>query len=101
MDVTWLASIIEKITQWTQMKLILAWIRFSLKFHDYHRLKRRSAHIRFGDTTCMGFIPYISFSSYLEQRPSLCQHKSILELGAGGALPSLVAAESGARKHRS
>ncbi|KAJ3911217.1 hypothetical protein F5877DRAFT_86290 [Lentinula edodes] len=40
----------------------------------------------------------LSIASYLEQRPSLCQHKSILELGAGGALPSLVAAESGARK---
>ncbi|KAJ3928560.1 MAG: hypothetical protein NXY57DRAFT_1041537, partial [Lentinula lateritia] len=33
-----------------------------------------------------------------EQCPSLCHNKSILELGAGGALPSFVAAESGARK---
>ncbi|KAJ3864292.1 hypothetical protein EV359DRAFT_41354, partial [Lentinula novae-zelandiae] len=30
--------------------------------------------------------------------PSLCHNKSILELGAGGALPSFVAAECGARK---
>ncbi|GAW02647.1 nicotinamide N-methyltransferase [Lentinula edodes] len=40
----------------------------------------------------------LSVASYLEQHPSLFHNKNILELGAGGALPSLVAAESGARK---
>ncbi|KAJ4463834.1 putative methyltransferase-domain-containing protein [Lentinula edodes] len=40
----------------------------------------------------------LSVASYLEQHPSLFHNQNILELGAGGALPSLVAAESGARK---
>ncbi|KAF9077213.1 nicotinamide N-methyltransferase [Rhodocollybia butyracea] len=40
----------------------------------------------------------LSVASYLKKNPSLVQNKNILELGAGGALPSLVASESGARK---
>ncbi|KAJ3982739.1 putative methyltransferase-domain-containing protein [Lentinula detonsa] len=41
----------------------------------------------------------ISVASYLERHQSLCYNKNVLELGAGGALPGLIAVESGlARK---
>ncbi|KAE9399484.1 hypothetical protein BT96DRAFT_965636 [Gymnopus androsaceus JB14] len=40
----------------------------------------------------------LSVASYLEEHLDIVQEKNVLELGAGGALPSLVALESGARK---
>ncbi|KIK63747.1 hypothetical protein GYMLUDRAFT_222048 [Collybiopsis luxurians FD-317 M1] len=40
----------------------------------------------------------LSVASYLEKHSHFYQNKNVLELGAGGALPSLVAAASGARK---
>ncbi|KAJ4475462.1 hypothetical protein J3R30DRAFT_3294262 [Lentinula aciculospora] len=40
----------------------------------------------------------LSVAAYMEQHPNLFVDKNILELGAGGALPSLVAVEYGARK---
>ncbi|KAG6901319.1 hypothetical protein C0995_013679 [Termitomyces sp. Mi166 len=39
-----------------------------------------------------------AFASYLDEYQELCRDKYILELGAGGALPSILAAKSGARK---
>ncbi|TFK35131.1 nicotinamide N-methyltransferase [Crucibulum laeve] len=39
-----------------------------------------------------------SFASYLDAHKELCQDRTVLELGAGGALPSIVAALNGARK---
>jgi nicotinamide N-methyltransferase len=36
-------------------------------------------------------------STYLEKNPSLITHKTVLELGAGAGLPSLVCAEIGAK----
>lgn len=39
-----------------------------------------------------------SFARYLDQNASeLCEDKNILELGAGGGLPGLIAALSGAK----
>ncbi|KAF5391818.1 hypothetical protein D9757_001695 [Collybiopsis confluens] len=40
----------------------------------------------------------LALASYLEHHPQRYRDKNILELGAGGALPSLVAANSDARK---
>ncbi|KAG6810555.1 hypothetical protein H0H92_011340 [Tricholoma furcatifolium] len=39
-----------------------------------------------------------AFASYLDDHPNLYEGKCILELGAGGALPSIFAAKAGARK---
>ncbi|KAJ3767813.1 putative methyltransferase-domain-containing protein [Lentinula raphanica] len=36
----------------------------------------------------------LAVASYLEQNQALCHNRNVLELGAGGALPSLVAVES-------
>ncbi len=38
-----------------------------------------------------------SFASFLD-RTRLCQHRAVLELGAGGALPSIIAALTGATR---
>ncbi|KAG2226705.1 hypothetical protein INT45_001052 [Circinella minor] len=38
------------------------------------------------------------FASFFDKNPEICQNKTILELGAGGALPSLIAAANGASK---
>lgn len=38
-----------------------------------------------------------SFASYLDAHPELYRDKSVLELGAGGGLPGLVAAKNGAK----
>lgn len=37
-----------------------------------------------------------SFASYLDARPELYRGRSVLEVGAGGGLPGLVAAKNGA-----
>ncbi|KAF7426391.1 nicotinamide n-methyltransferase [Pleurotus ostreatus] len=39
-----------------------------------------------------------AFASYLEANPSLTQNKCVLELGAGGGLPSIIAIHNEARK---
>ena len=41
-----------------------------------------------------------AFASYLEANPSLTQNKCVLELGAGGGLPSIIAIHNEARKVR-
>lgn len=38
-----------------------------------------------------------SFASYLDAHPELYRARSVLELGAGGGLPGLVAAKNGAQ----
>jgi len=38
-----------------------------------------------------------AFATYLDAHPELYQDRSVLELGAGGGLPGIVAAENGAR----
>lgn len=38
------------------------------------------------------------FASFFDKNKEICRDKCVLELGAGGALPSLVAALNGARK---
>ncbi|KAF8216371.1 putative methyltransferase-domain-containing protein [Mycena galopus ATCC 62051] len=38
-----------------------------------------------------------AFASYLDHAPELCRDRSVLELGAGGGLPGLVAAHNGAK----
>ncbi|KAF9466671.1 putative methyltransferase-domain-containing protein [Collybia nuda] len=39
-----------------------------------------------------------AFASYLDENPELYQNRSVLELGAGGGLPSIVAAKNGAQQ---
>jgi len=39
-----------------------------------------------------------SFATYLDANPQLYRDRSVLELGAGGGLPGIVAAKNGARK---
>ncbi|KAG6875581.1 hypothetical protein C0992_003234, partial [Termitomyces sp. T32_za158] len=39
-----------------------------------------------------------AFASYLDEYQELHRDKYVLELGAGGALPSILAAKTGARK---
>ncbi|VDB87092.1 unnamed protein product [Peniophora sp. CBMAI 1063] len=39
-----------------------------------------------------------SFASFLDRNRALCRDRNVLELGAGGGLPGLVAAKLGARK---
>ncbi|KAG5643666.1 hypothetical protein DXG03_000497 [Asterophora parasitica] len=39
-----------------------------------------------------------AFATYLDESQELYRDKNVLELGAGGALPSIVAAQNGARK---
>ncbi|RDB18927.1 Protein N-methyltransferase NNT1 [Hypsizygus marmoreus] len=39
-----------------------------------------------------------AFASYLDENSELCLGRNVLELGAGGALPSIVAAKNGARQ---
>lgn len=41
-----------------------------------------------------------AFASYLDENPELYKNGSVLELGAGGGLPSIVAAKNGARQVR-
>lgn len=38
-----------------------------------------------------------SFANYLDTHPELYYNKHVLELGAGGGLPGIVAAKNGAR----
>ncbi|KAH7886748.1 putative methyltransferase-domain-containing protein [Phlebopus sp. FC_14] len=40
----------------------------------------------------------IAFAAYLDSNPHLIRDKFVLELGAGGALPGIIAAKNGARK---
>ncbi|KAI1798403.1 putative methyltransferase-domain-containing protein [Ganoderma leucocontextum] len=40
----------------------------------------------------------LAFASYLDQHEDLYRGRAVLELGAGGALPSLVAAKNGAKR---
>ena len=42
----------------------------------------------------------LAFASYLDEHETLYRDRFVLELGAGGALPSIVAAKNGARKVR-
>lgn len=42
----------------------------------------------------------IAFASYLDSNDELINDKFVLELGAGGGLPGIVAAQNGARKVR-
>lgn len=41
-----------------------------------------------------------SFAHYLDMNPSLYEQRCVLELGAGGGLPGIVAAKNGAKKVR-
>lgn len=38
-----------------------------------------------------------AFASYLDEYPELSKDRAVLELGAGGALPGIVAAKNGAK----
>ncbi|KAI0674126.1 putative methyltransferase-domain-containing protein [Trametes maxima] len=38
-----------------------------------------------------------AFAAYLDDHPELYRHRNVLELGAGGALPGLIAAKNGAK----
>jgi predicted nicotinamide N-methyase len=38
------------------------------------------------------------FADYLDENPELCNGKSVLELGAGGALPSIISILNGAKR---
>jgi EEF1A N-terminal glycine/lysine methyltransferase len=38
------------------------------------------------------------FATYLDEHKDLCRGKTVLELGAGAALPGLIAAINGAKK---
>jgi len=42
----------------------------------------------------------LALATFLDENRSLYQNKRVLELGAGGALPSIVAAKNGAAKVR-
>lgn len=39
-----------------------------------------------------------AFASYLDENPQMCVGRAVLELGAGGGLPGIVAAKNGARR---
>ncbi len=41
-----------------------------------------------------------AFASYLDEYPELYRDSTVLELGAGGALPGIVAAKNGAKTVR-
>jgi hypothetical protein len=77
------------------------------------------ARIHFGVTTCASGIAAESFlyisqlpinihlyrwnaalalASFLDSNPDLYMDRNVLELGAGGGLPSIVASKNGARK---
>lgn len=38
-----------------------------------------------------------AFASYLDEYPEIYRDRAVLELGAGGALPGIVAAKNGAK----
>jgi nicotinamide N-methyltransferase len=40
----------------------------------------------------------LAFASYIDSNPEIACNRCVLELGAGGGLPGLVAAQNGAKK---
>lgn len=40
----------------------------------------------------------LAFASYIDSNPKIARDRYVLELGAGGGLPGLVAAQNGAKK---
>ena len=49
---------------------------------------------------CFRWNASVAFASYLDQHGNLYHDRCVLELGAGGALPSIVAAKNGAKRAR-
>ena len=47
---------------------------------------------------CSRWNASVAFASYLDQHVDLYRDRCVLELGAGGALPSIVAAKNGAKR---
>jgi len=54
--------------------------------------------IHFGVTTCPGWNAALELASILETNRDLYVGRNVLELGAGGGLPSIVAVKNGAQK---